>query len=366
MTGNAESVDEILIVDDSPTVIAAASKMLQDRYTVHTASNGEEAWDMLQNNMSISMVFSDMQMPVMNGLELLLKIRKSKDSRLATMPVVMVTGKTDTPAGKQAVFDIGATDFIGKPFNALDLLTRTRAHIDGKLINRKRRMSDVVQTEHEILASPSAFHSVGCQALEYALENKTDFTVVYIELANYSEIEELVGENNAKAIILTVAKRLNETIREEDVATRLGINKLAVIYNLVGTSSQVVVDRLIEYMDNLAFEHENQPLDIDIRYGYENSKKYGKNSTFTEICMCADANLQVQSGDMPGDKGAKRKASEPSESIFEGFRSRGKKIGLWFALKHIINGDYESIPDQHKHDLVSRMKKYLEYIEGKA
>ena len=80
-----------------------------------------------------------------------------------------------TLAAKQAVFNIGATDFIGKPFNALDLLTRTRAHIDGRQINRKRRMSDVVQSEQDLLASPSAFHSVGCQALEYALENNTDF-----------------------------------------------------------------------------------------------------------------------------------------------------------------------------------------------
>ena len=84
MTENEEPVDEVLIVDDSPTVIATARKMLEDRYIVSTASNGQEAWDILQSNLSISIVFTDMQMPVMNGMELLLKIRNSNDSRLAT------------------------------------------------------------------------------------------------------------------------------------------------------------------------------------------------------------------------------------------------------------------------------------------
>ena len=362
--GNAEPVDEILIVDDSPTVVATAKKMLEDRYIVSIASNGQEAWDILQNNLSITMVFSDLQMPVMNGLELLLKIRSSKDSRLATMPVVIVTGKSDTAAGKQAVFNIGATDFIGKPFNALDLLTRARAHIDGKQINRKRRMSDVVQSEHELLASPSAFHSIGCQALEYAIENQTSFVVVYIELVNYSEIEELVGDKNAKAIFLVVARGLNETIREEDVATRLGKNKLAVIYNLVEDTSEAVVKRLIEHMNNLAFEHDSQSLDVDIAYGFESSSSYGGSNTFTEICMRADEKLQQSTGNFTDDASIKSVVPELSESIFRGFKSRSKKISLWFALKHVIEDNYEAIPEQHEYDLIECMKKYIKYVEG--
>ena len=57
MIDNSETVDEVLVVDDSPTVVATARKMLEDRYIVTTASNGQEAWDILQSNLSISMVF---------------------------------------------------------------------------------------------------------------------------------------------------------------------------------------------------------------------------------------------------------------------------------------------------------------------
>ncbi len=361
---NAEPPDEVLIVDDSATVVATAKKMLEESYVVSTASNGQEAWEILQNNLSISMVFTDLQMPVVNGLELLLKIRNSKDSRLATMPVVIVTGKSDTAAGKQAVFNIGATDFIGKPFNALDLLTRARAHIEGKRINRQRRTSDAMQTERELLASPSAFHSIGCQAQEYAIENNTDFIVVYIELVNYSEIEELAGDKNAAAIFLKVANGLGETIRDEDVATRLGKNKLAVIYNLVGDTAEAVVDRLAEHMKGLVFEHDGRPLDLDIAYGYESSSGYGKNSTFTEICMHADEKLQIATGNASDHPRIQNALPGLGESIFKGFKSRGRKIGLWFALKHVIDDDYEAIPDELEYELVTYMKKYLKYVEG--
>jgi PleD family two-component response regulator len=366
MNENAEPEYEVLIVDDSATVVATAKKMLEGRYIVSTASNGQEAWDILQTNLAISMVFTDLQMPVVNGLELLLRIRNSKDSRLATMPVVIVTGKTDTAAGKQAVFNIGATDFIGKPFNALDLLTRARAHIDGKQINRRRRISDVVQVERELLASPSAFHSIGCQALEYAIENKTSFVVVYVELVNHSEIEELVGDKNATAIFLQIAKGLSETTREEDVATRLGKNKLAVIYTLSGDTADAVVDLLVEHMNGLVFEHDGKSLDVDIAYGYESSSAYGKSSTFTEICMRADEKLQISIGKVSESLSMRNMAPGLGESIFKGFKSRGKKIGLWFALKHVIDDDYEAIPDELEYELITNMKKYLEYVEGKA
>ena len=200
-------VDEILVVDDSATVIALATKILEHKYIINSASNGLEAWDILQANKSITLVFSDMQMPMMNGLELLLKIRNSDDMRLAKLPVVMITGKTDTDAGKQAVFAIGATDFLGKPFDSMDLISRARAYVNSKSSHRNRAVE-----EREILSSASSFHSVGCQTLEFSRENNTSITVVYIQVANYSEIEEIVGKKNAMSVILTIAKRIDDTV----------------------------------------------------------------------------------------------------------------------------------------------------------
>lgn len=362
---DGKAVEQILIVDDSPTVIAIARKMLEDRYDVVSAANGLEAWDILQNNQTITLVFSDMQMPMMNGLELLLKVRNSDDIRLAKLPVVMITGKSDTDAGKQAVFDIGATDFIGKPFDTLDLISRARAHVNPKNSHRKR-ISDLAIEERDILASASSFHSVGCQALEFSRENKTSISAVYIELGNYSEIEEIVGKKNAKAVMLTVAKRISETIRDEDVTTRLGINKLAVMYSLVGSTSSAVIGRLINHLDDIEFEFDGKPLKVDILHGYENSKHHGNDVTFSEICMHADSNLHANYDENADVTDVRKQARKFGENIFGEFKSRGKKIGLWFSLKSVISGDYKAIPKEYETELVSKITKYIKYIEGRA
>ena len=358
-------VDGILLVDDSATVLAVASKMLEDKYVVVTASNGLEAWEILQKNKSITLVFSDMQMPMMNGLELLLKIRNSEDIRLAKLPVVMITGKSDTDAGKQAVFDIGATDFIGKPFDTLDLVSRARAYVNPKNSHRKR-VSDLALEERDILSSASSFHSVGCQALEFSRENNTSITVVYIELGNYSEIEDAVGKKNAMAIILTVAKRINETVRDEDITTRLGINKLAVLYSLIGDDTGAVVNRLMSNLNEIEFEFGGTKLDVNICHGFEDSKRHDKDVTFSEICLHADANLQSRCGGSPDVEVNRKNISKFGENIFGEFKSRGKKIGLWFALKAAINGDYEAIPKRYESELVSKMTKYIDYMKDRG
>jgi hypothetical protein len=107
-------------------------------------------------------------------------------------------------------------------------------------------------------------------------------------------------------------------------------------------------------------------LDVDIAYGYESSSAYGKSSTFTEICMRADEKLQISIGNVSDSLRMKNAVPGIGESIFKGFKSRGKKIGLWFALKYVIDDEYDAIPDEHKYDLVKSMKKYLEYVEGKV
>ena len=357
-------VDEILVVDDSPTVLAIATKMLEERYVVVTAANGLEAWDILKDNQAITLVFSDMQMPVMNGLELLLKIRNSDDIRLSKLPVVMITGKSDTDAGKQAVFDIGASDFIGKPFDTLDLISRARAYVNPKNSHRKR-VSDLALEERDIIASASSFHSVGCQALEFSRENDTSISVVYIELGNYDEIEEIVGKKNAKAVMLTVAKRINETVRDEDVTTRLGVNKLAVMYSLVGPTSSGVVGRLINHLDDIEFEFEGKPLNVEILHGYENSKHHGNDVTFSEICMHADSNLRENNDENADTVNIRKEARRFGESIFGEFKSRGKKLSLWFSLKSVISGDFEAIPKHYESELLTKMKKYIKYIEDR-
>ena len=73
----------ILIVDDEPKFLEGLSLVLEKDFNILTASNGKEGLSVFKNNPSISLILLDLDMPVMNGLEMLIRIReKSK-----TLPI---------------------------------------------------------------------------------------------------------------------------------------------------------------------------------------------------------------------------------------------------------------------------------------
>ena len=106
----------ILIVDDSETVRAVIARTLEmagvSIGTVYQASNGAEALDMMKNNW-IDLVFSDINMPVMGGVEMIERMQES--DLLDTVPVVVVS----TEGSKTRIDDLmskGVRAYIRKPF----------------------------------------------------------------------------------------------------------------------------------------------------------------------------------------------------------------------------------------------------------
>lgn len=101
----------LLIVDDEPSILKILTLILSKSVThIQTASNGKEALEIL-NSGTIYAVLSDINMPVMNGLELLFHVR----DRGMDIPFVFLTAYADKEKSVEAL-RLGATDFLEKPF----------------------------------------------------------------------------------------------------------------------------------------------------------------------------------------------------------------------------------------------------------
>ncbi|MEO6039554.1 MAG: PAS domain-containing protein, partial [Saprospiraceae bacterium] len=130
----------ILVVDDNADMRTHITTLLQRHYSVITARNGAEALEKIGRQVPI-LVLSDIMMPVMDGLELLKAIKENP--RTAQIPVVLLS----TRAGEESRiegFEIGADDYLIKPFSAKELLARlrsqirlvrSRAHVEQQLRN---------------------------------------------------------------------------------------------------------------------------------------------------------------------------------------------------------------------------------------
>lgn len=123
----SKDIPKILICDDSATVRASLAKALANDFRCLRARNGDEGLRMLQDNPDIQLVLTDLEMPEMNGYELIERIRKDNNARRANLPIVVVTSMTDIKA-KQKALGAGASDFLAKGTDYVEILARVRVH----------------------------------------------------------------------------------------------------------------------------------------------------------------------------------------------------------------------------------------------
>jgi len=123
--GNATDTAEkrVLIVDDSKFVRTTFNRILRSSFVVLEAVDGDAAWKTIQEDSSIVMVFSDLDMPKLDGYGLLRLIRGAKDERIRKLPVIVISGSQDQAANSRAR-QAGANDFISKSAEAPDVLAR--------------------------------------------------------------------------------------------------------------------------------------------------------------------------------------------------------------------------------------------------
>ncbi len=111
----------ILIVDDEPDVRENLSSILsKEGYEVRAASDGSQGLVMVEGYKP-DLILLDVKMPNLDGLEVCRRIRNT--NRVKGIPIIMITGY---PEEKQVALNVGADDFLNKPFDKLDVLTRIR------------------------------------------------------------------------------------------------------------------------------------------------------------------------------------------------------------------------------------------------
>ncbi|SKC42900.1 response regulator transcription factor [Maledivibacter halophilus] len=113
----------ILVCDDDKEIVEAIEIYLKNEgYSILKAYNGLEALDIL-NNIEIHLIIMDIMMPKMDGMKTTNKIRETKN-----IPVIMLSAKSED-MDKIMGLNIGADDYITKPFNPLELIARVKSQL---------------------------------------------------------------------------------------------------------------------------------------------------------------------------------------------------------------------------------------------
>ncbi len=152
---------KILFVDDDPNLLAAFQRNLRKLYTFDTATGGEEAIRLVQSSGPYAVIVADMQMPGMNGIELLAKVCELAPDTVR----IMLTGNADQKTATDAVNQGHIYGFLNKPcepeslklsldaaLKQYDLITVERELLEGTLSGAVKVLSDVLS-----MIDPAAF-----------------------------------------------------------------------------------------------------------------------------------------------------------------------------------------------------------------
>ncbi len=191
----------ILVVDDDARLRALLQRYLTEHgFRVTAAENAADARDKLRF-LSPDLIVLDVMMPGESGLELVSSMR-SRSPNEATPPVLLLTAR-GAPEDRIAGFEAGADDYLGKPFEPLELVLRIRA-----MLRRAPPIPPAIGAP-----SFSGFLPLGDAA----------FDVERGELSRAGNIIHLTG--GEAALLTALARKPNEVLSREDIAETLGMDE---------------------------------------------------------------------------------------------------------------------------------------------
>lgn len=118
---------KILAIDDEKSIRFIIENTFNKDFEVKTLNNGMDALFYLQSGNLPDIIICDLEMPVLNGLEFLRRIRES--GFFEEIPVIMLSGKEES-ADKIKCFEMGADDYVLKPFNPKELIARIKRRLE--------------------------------------------------------------------------------------------------------------------------------------------------------------------------------------------------------------------------------------------
>ncbi len=145
----------VLVIDDDKSNLIMAQRLLSDEYRVAAVNSGEKGFEYLEKN-DPSLILLDIQMPQMNGFEVMEKLRAHE--KWCKIPVIFLTADKSSET-EEKCFDMGAVDYIGKPFVPQIMRKRVMRTIEleeyRKSLERMvmTQLAQITRMQHDIIVS---------------------------------------------------------------------------------------------------------------------------------------------------------------------------------------------------------------------
>ncbi len=227
---------KVLVVDDSRVIRAEIKNYLsRELYQVLTAANGEEALWLYNNDPDISLVVTDYNMPIMNGLELVEKLREITTKN--TLSIVGISSNDETAAN---FLKFGANDFIKKPFTKDEFVCRVNNAVEA-LENIKQIRQISITDFLTGIYNRRHFFEKFADYYNKAVEVGEPFALATFDIDNFKSINDAYGHPVGDEVIKITANALRNYAKGTDVVARIGGKEFCVLLKSINAGNAIAL-----------------------------------------------------------------------------------------------------------------------------
>ena len=290
----------VLVVDDSKLVRLTANKILAENFDLVFAEDGEEAWQKICEDETIQVIFTDLGMPKLNGYELIERIRRSDNEGIRNQPVIVITGAAEEEGIRRKVLELGATDFITKPFKSTEMVARAEAHASY------RRDHDNLQKNLDIDLLTGALNLGGVHKqlekdVAFVNRHAENLAVILFELDDFKTTIERIGKQTSDRIIQQLATVIVGAVRKEDSIGRYAPEQFIAILPMAKTEGVIMLaKRLCAQVNSFKITVGGEPLSVSMSAGVATARK-GSQASAEGLLQLAEQALVIAKKVGPGE-----------------------------------------------------------------
>jgi len=280
--------NRVLVIDDSDEIHKLViARLRPEGLEVIGEFDGERGIERAVADQP-DVILLDIGLPNVDGFEVCRRLKEHPSTR--NIPIIFLTGTTDTES-KVRGLDLGAVDYVTKPFDQVELRARVRAAL------RTKRLQDILEQQSFLDGLTGLWNR---SYLDRRLESELNvarrygrpLTLVLADVDHFKRVNDSLGHLFGDIVLQGIAEGLRAYARRSDIVARYGGEEFAILLTDTNLRSAVhVSERLRMSAENRHFEARSEIVSVTASFGVACSEEIGAVLTPEELIRAADVAL---------------------------------------------------------------------------
>lgn len=277
----------VMIVDDTKANINLLERSLADYgYNISVAFSGKMALDLIPK-LKPDLILLDIMMPQVDGYEVCKQLKN--DPATKDIPIIFITARTDTESVLEG-FDLGAVDFITKPFHIEEVCARVKTHLNLSAAIKKLTQDSESDSLTGLYNRRTFLKNIEHEALRFKRTQKP-FSLIFGDIDFFKKINDTHGHSAGDAVLVNVSHLLKIGKRETDLVARWGGEEFLILLPETDLNGAILLaNKLRELVSSIPTHHEEQEICITMSFGVS---MHDKDSNIEKTIDTADQRLYL-------------------------------------------------------------------------